>query len=62
MPNFGTMSFTNCVAGNQHNAINLTDMDAFTVATESPITGDLLATANIDGPQDTVEVSWLAPT
>ena len=61
MPNFGTMSFTECIAGNQHHAINLTDMGAFTVAAESP-SGDLLATANIDAPQDKVEVSWFAAT
>jgi Peptidase A4 family len=62
MPNFGTMSFTNCVAGNQRSAINLTDMNAFTIAAQSPITGDLLATANIDAPQDKVAVSWVAAT
>jgi hypothetical protein len=43
MPNFGTMAFTNCIAGNQSRAIKLSDMDAFTIPTESPITGDLLS-------------------
>jgi hypothetical protein len=62
MPNFGTMSFTQCIAGNQLHAVNFTDMDAFTVAAESPITGDLLVTATIDAPQDTVDVSWFAAT
>jgi hypothetical protein len=62
MPNFGTMSFTQCIAGNQLHAVNLTDMDAFTVAAESPTTGDLLVTATIDAPQDTVDVSWFAAT
>jgi hypothetical protein len=61
MPNFGTMSFTECAAGNQEQTVGLADMYTFSVPAQSP-SGDILATANIDAAQNTVEVSWFAAT
>jgi len=56
MPNFGSVAFTQCNAGNSAGAITLSSPDAFAYD-GSP--GDLLAEATILAAQNEVRVSWI---
>jgi len=59
MPNFGSITFTQCSGGNKDGTINLSSPDAF-VYNGSP-GDDLLAAATMEAAQNEVKVTWQNP-